>query len=207
MVAGKDVKFEFFFDVSSPWTYLAFHNIQPLCADLGVDIIWRPFLVGGVFNTINPSVYNNRENPVPAKAAYSRKDLQDWARLSGITINWPSIFPINSVRAMRACFYADEQGVLVPFATKCFEAYWGRDEDINDTKVLAHISHDVGLDPGTVQAIITTSPYKDRLRDTTQELMDRGGFGSPTMFINDTDMYFGNDRLPLVHAALKKLVG
>ena len=60
---------EFFFDCSSPWTYLAFHNIQPMAAELGVAIAWRPILVGGIFNTVNPSVYASRENPVPAKAA------------------------------------------------------------------------------------------------------------------------------------------
>ena len=68
---------EFFFDCSSPWTYLAFHNIQPLAAGLGAGIRWRPILVGGVFNSVNPSVYAARDNPVPAKQAYQLKDMQD----------------------------------------------------------------------------------------------------------------------------------
>ncbi|MFN9926216.1 MAG: DsbA family protein, partial [Phenylobacterium sp.] len=67
---------EMFFDCSSPWTYLAFHNIQPMAAELGVPIRWRPFMVGGVFNTVNPSVYEGRKAPVPLKARYSGKDLQ-----------------------------------------------------------------------------------------------------------------------------------
>ena len=75
---------EFFFDCSSPWTYLAFHNIQPMATEFGAQIAWRPILVGGIFNTINPSVYASREHPVPAKARYSGKDLQDWARLAGL---------------------------------------------------------------------------------------------------------------------------
>jgi len=75
---------EFFFDCSSPWTYLAFHNIQPLAAEFGEEIVWKPILVGGVFNAVNPSVYASREKPVPAKAAYMLKDLQDWAREAGI---------------------------------------------------------------------------------------------------------------------------
>src|SRR6185437_13981286 len=77
---------EFFFDCSSPWTYLAFHNIQPLAAEFGVEIAWRPILVGGIFNTINPSVYEGREAPVPLKARYMKKDLADWARSAGIAI-------------------------------------------------------------------------------------------------------------------------
>ena len=67
---------EFFFDCSSPWTYLAFHNIQPLAKEFGEEISWRPILVGGIFNTINPSVYASREKPVEAKVAYQKKDMR-----------------------------------------------------------------------------------------------------------------------------------
>ena len=74
---------EFFFDCSSPWTYLAFHNIQPLAKEFGEEISWRPILVGGIFNTINPSVYASREKPVPLKQRYMLKDLGDWARSAG----------------------------------------------------------------------------------------------------------------------------
>src|ERR1700677_114556 len=82
---GNAIMIEFFFDCSSPWTYLAFHNIQPLAKEFGEEISWRPILVGGIFNTINPSVYARRENPVPAKIAYDKKDIADWARVSGLT--------------------------------------------------------------------------------------------------------------------------
>jgi 2-hydroxychromene-2-carboxylate isomerase len=74
---------EFFFDCSSPWTYLAFHNIQSLAAELNEPIQWRPVLVGGIFNAVNPSVYAQRDKPVPAKAAYMLKDMQDWAHEAG----------------------------------------------------------------------------------------------------------------------------
>ena len=79
---------EFFFDCSSPWTYLAFHNIQLLAKELGVEINWRPILVGGIFNTVNPSVYASRETPVPLKARYMKKDLADWARSAGLPRIW-----------------------------------------------------------------------------------------------------------------------
>ena len=95
---------EFFFDCSSPWTYLAFHNIQPLAKEFGEEISWRPILVGGIFNTINPSVYATREHPVPAKLAYQKKDMADWARSAGLAIKMrPTVFPVNSVKAMRGC--------------------------------------------------------------------------------------------------------
>src|SRR3977135_3400385 len=97
----SDEMIEFFFDCSSPWTYLAFHNIQPLARELDVAIAWRPVLLGGIFNAVNPSVYEFRESGVPAKHAYLRKDLQDWARQAELRILFPpSVFPVNSVKAM-----------------------------------------------------------------------------------------------------------
>jgi 2-hydroxychromene-2-carboxylate isomerase len=108
---------EFFFDCSSPWTYLAFHNIQPMATQLNVEIVWRPILVGGdrICNSI---------------------EVDSRALLDGIV----------------------EQRI------------------------------------------------KDKLRANTEELIRRGGFGSPTMFVG-TDMYFGNDRLTLVRDAVQRLRG
>ena len=195
---------ECFFDCSSPWTYLGFHNIQPMAADLGVDITWRPILVGGLFNTINPSVYASRENPVPAKQTYMHKDLQDWARYSGINIRWPmSIFPINSVKAMRGCIAADRQGKLVSYARGVFEAYWGLDKDITQDNLLAKIALAAGLDPNKIGTAIGSDKIKAELKANGEDLAQRGGYGSPTFFVNGNDMYFGNDRIPLIHSSLK----
>jgi len=196
---------EFFFDCSSPWTYLAFHNIQPMAAELAVEIAWRPILVGGVFNAVNPSVYAARENPVLAKTAYMRKDLDDWARAAGLMIVFPPrIFPVNSVKAMRACALLQDDGKLVAFARAVFEAYWGENEDISQDAVLARTCARAGVDPRYLFAGLREQSIKDRLRTNTDELIGRGGFGSPTIFVDRTDMYFGNDRLPLVRAAVER---
>src|ERR1700694_2025281 len=121
---------EFFFDCSSPWTYLAFHNIQPLAKGFGVQITWRPLLVGGIFNTVNPSVYAQREAPVPLKARYHKKALADWARSAGLAIKMPpTVFPVNSVKAMRGCIWLGKD--MVPFARAVFAAYWGGNQDIS----------------------------------------------------------------------------
>ena len=197
-------KLEVFFDCSSPWSYLAFHNIQPVAAECGVAITWRPILVGGVFNTVNPNVYNSRDTPVPAKQAYSRKDLQDWARYSGLKIIRPTVFPVNSVKAMRICVALDGDPRLEPFARATFAAYWGDDQDISQVPVLTAICGKVGVDAVQIFAATDQQAVKDGLRNNTQELMDRSGYGSPTMFVNTTDMYFGNDRIPLIRAALRK---
>jgi 2-hydroxychromene-2-carboxylate isomerase len=194
---------EFFFDCSSPWTYLAFHNIQPMAADLGATIAWRPILVGGIFNSVNPSVYASREKPVPLKHAYSRKDMQDWARVAGLKIVMPpAVFPVNSVKAMRGCLLVEPQGKLVPFARAVFEAYWGDDQDISQDRVLGEICRKAGVDATAFFAGIADPAIKDKLKANTDEVIRRGGFGSPTIFVGGTDMYFGNDRLPLVRDAL-----
>ena len=221
---------EFFFDCSSPWTYLAFHNIQPLAADLNEPISWRPILVGGIFNSVNPSVYAMRENPVPAKRDYMLKDLQDWTRQANLKIVMPpKVFPVNSVKAMRGCIWLVQQDAagsesdslnapqnspsnsppksphsgtqMVKFAAAVFEAYWSREEDISQDAVLADICEATGINVRAFFDGIAQQSIKDQLKANTEEVIRRGGFGSPTMFVGD-DMYFGNDRLSLVRSAV-----
>jgi 2-hydroxychromene-2-carboxylate isomerase len=194
---------EFFFDCSSPWTYLAFHNIQPLAREFGQEISWRPILVGGIFNTVNPSVYASREKPVALKQRYMLKDLSDWARAAGLAIKMPpTVFPVNSVKAMRGCIFLAKD--MVPFARAVFEAYWGEDKDISQDAVLTDICRRVGIVPQKLLAAIGQQSIKDQLKANTEEAVARGGFGSPTIFLDKTDMYFGNDRLPLIRDALAR---
>ena len=194
---------ECFFDCSSPWTYLAFHNLQPLARELGTTVRWRPILVGGIFNTINPTVYASRERPVPQKQAYLKKDLGDWARRAGLAIRFPpSIFPVNSVKAMRGCIWLEPQGRLEDFARVVFEGYWGEDLDIAQDEVLATLARRVGIDPVPLLAGIADPAVKAQLKSNTEEVVRRGGFGSPTILVGGDDMYFGNDRLDLVRDAV-----
>ena len=203
---------EFFYDCSSPWTYFAFTRIMPMMDKLGLPIRWRPILVGGVFNAVNQQVYAAREamfanSDNKRRLDYYLKDMQDWAELCGVQARMPPGHPINSVKAMRGAFYAEEQGQLVPYCTAVFETYWGGDKpDISKDEVLGAICRQVGLDVEGFFNAITDQQYKDLLRHNTDELIARGGFGSPTIFINGDDMYFGNDRLPLVEFRLKELL-
>ncbi len=197
-------RLEFFFDCSSPWTYLAFTRIHAVVARTKAEIVWRPVLVGGVFNAVNREVYDRRANPEPRKASYYEKDLRDWARLAGIKIGKPPVFPVRAIAVMRCVIAADEVGRLVPFAHAAFETYWGKLEDISQPDVLTTIARDAGLDAEKLLARSESAEIKDRLRTNTDELIARSGFGSPTMFVEGSDMYFGNDRLPLVEAALAR---
>jgi 2-hydroxychromene-2-carboxylate isomerase len=196
---------EFFFDCSSPWTYLAFERIQPLATSHDIVVDWRPILVGGVFNAVNPSVYQSREHPDPAKTDHMAKDMQDWARYVGIKITWrPTVFPVNSVKAMRACIAAAEDGKQVALARAVFEAYWGGDQDISLDGVLRPLFLRAGLDADRMFQRIAGNEIKAALKANTDDLIARGGYGSPTIFVDKTDMYFGNDRMPLIEAALER---
>jgi 2-hydroxychromene-2-carboxylate isomerase len=196
---------EFFFDCSSPWTYLAFTRIQPVAARTGAEIVWRPILVGGVFNAVNRDVYERRANPDPRKAAYSAKDLKDWARLTGLKIVMPPpVFPVRATLAMRCTLAAQEEGKVVEFSRSCFASYWSDGQDISQPEVLSQVSAAAGLNADRILARAQDEAIKDRLRANTDEVIARGGFGSPTMFVNATDMYFGNDRMELVEAALSR---
>ncbi|MGP1353363.1 MAG: 2-hydroxychromene-2-carboxylate isomerase [Parasphingopyxis sp.] len=199
-------KIEFFFDLSSPWTYLAFHNIRPILDETGADITWRPFLVGGVFNAVNKSVYAAREDSKGPKARFFMKSLRDWAAWSNLPLNFPAPWhPVRSVHAMRACCaLEDDQDALVRFAEAAFAAYFDRQENLDEPDVLAAIADGIGMDGTALVAQTQDDAVKARLRANTDEVIDRGGFGSPSIFVNGSDMYFGNDQLPLVKRAIER---
>ena len=119
-------------------------------------------------------------------------------------IGKPTVFPVNSVKAMRGCFHAIDEGKVSAFARGCFEAYWRDDRDIAREDVLAEVVEAAGLDKQRFFAAIADPGLKQKLFDTTDELIERGGFGSPTFFLDRDDMYFGNDRLELIRAAVER---
>jgi 2-hydroxychromene-2-carboxylate isomerase len=199
-------RIEFFYDLSSPWTYLAFTNLFGVIERTGCCATLRPVLVGGVFNAVNPSVYAAREQTDNRKMAHSWKVLKDWAALAGVEMNFPSQYhPAKSVNAMRmACALADDMPALTEFTRAAFQSYFGREENLDDPDVLVAVANGVGLDGEELRQRATSDAVKALLRANTDELIARGGYGSPTLFVDQTDMYFGNDQLPLVEAALKR---
>lgn len=199
---------EFFYDCSSPWTYLAFARVIPLMEELELAIRWRPILVGGVFNAVNKRIYAVREDMFADKQRLTHyfKDMKNWSEFTGVKVEQPDVFPVNSVKAMRGAFFAQECGLIVQYSEALFKAYWGDNRDISDDEVLLSIVKSTGLDPKAFFEAIADQRFKNLLRSNTEELISRGGYGSPTMYVNGDDMYFGNDRLPLVEHRLKQLL-
>jgi len=190
-------KIDFYFDCSSPWTYLAFREIIAISQRNNTSIAWYPVLVGGVFNAVNRDIYEFRKNPNPLKAKYAMHDLRLWAKLRNIEFNWPKIFPVNSVHAMRSCIYAESEGKIEDFAEEVFSAYWTHQKDISSFRLLLEIAKRVGLSISEFEEYVTSEEAKRMLIRNTHELIDRGGFGSPTFFYNN-NIFFGNDRLHLL---------
>ena len=198
------VPVEFFFDLSSPWTWLAFHNFQSIAQRTGAAVTYRPFLVGGVFNAVNKSVYEGRADPKAPKMRFFLKSLNDWAAWSGLEMNFPSPHhPVKSVHAMRiCCALEDRQDDLVRFARAAFPAYFTHQRNLDDPDVLVAIANEAGLDDAGLRAASQTDAVKEKLRANTDLVIERGGFGSPSIFVAGDDMYFGNDQLPLVERAI-----
>ena len=177
-----------------------------MAAELNTPVVWRPILVGGIFNAVNRSMYEARENFDSPKMRYMRKDMMDSAREAELPLHFPpTVFPVNSVKAMRGCLWIAEDAAaraqLLPFIEATFAAYFLHDQDISQDAVLAAICAQTGIDPAAFAAGITRADIKEKLKANTDEAIARGLFGSPTCFVGD-DMYFGNDRLGRVRAAV-----
>ena len=193
-------KIEFFFDLSSPWTRLAFKNIRSCLDRLDYAITWRPFLVGGVFNAVNQAVYESRKPENAARLKRSFDWLMEWAELADVRMNFPSEHhPLKSIAPMRmCCSLEDEQETLERFAAAAFEAYFGDQRNLDDIAECTAVADSIGLDGAALAEKAVTQEIKDRLRANTEEAIERGAFGSPTIFVAGEHMYFGNDQLPLV---------
>jgi len=234
----KGVTVEFYFDVTSPWTYMAFSRIREVCWRHGAKLVLKPFIVGGVFNVVNKDLYAMRDkmmakavdnNPAPKKRnpkeIYFEQNQTEWADYMGLDIKkLPERFkaltvkglpghPIKSVEMIRGCIVAMDDGKLEQYAFACFDAYWGTLRDTSDEAVVKQCCIEGGLSitPDQFWERIQDQDVKERLRMYTDEVIHRGGFGSPTIFINAEGfkerMFFGNDNMELIEANILRAQG
>ena len=190
---------EFFFDVGSPASYLAWARLPAICRRARASLIYRPMLLGGVFQATG----NSSPVTVAAKGRYVMLDLQRHAQRDGVTLNPNPHFPINTLVLMRAT-----AGVQLrlperfpAFVDSLFAAIWIDGVNLNDAVVTAQVLTAAGFDPAQVMALAADAEVKAALRATTTEAIARGAFGAPTMFVGE-QMFFGQDRLEWVSAAL-----
>jgi 2-hydroxychromene-2-carboxylate isomerase len=181
---------EFFYDIASPYSYLAAALVPRL--EEHATVQWRPFLIGGVFKACG----NVMPASNPAKGQYMFQDLKRLAAYYQLPFTFPSRFPMNSLQAMR-CLTAAPVEQRPALTMALFEAYWSQDADLSDAAVLGGI---VGAD---VLARASDDAVKAELKATTEEAAQRGAFGAPTLFVGK-DMYFGEDRIFLIEHALRQ---
>jgi len=194
-------KIEFYYDFSSPYTYIASTRIEKICEDNGAELEWKPFLLGGVFNEIGsiPAVQ------IDNKFRYLRQDFEESASYYGADFNFPELFPLNSVRSMRGAFAALEQNKLVEYNHEMFRLYWTEGIDLSKAEILGEAVSKIGIDPEWFVNRIAEQEIKDKLREETNIAVERGVFGAPTMFV-DEKMFWGNDRLDFLDRYLKEQI-
>ncbi len=189
---------EFFFDVGSPASYLAWTQAPGLCRRTGATLRYRPMLLGGVFKATG----NASPAAVPAKGRYSGQDMQRFARRYGVTLTMNPHFPVNTLMAMRLAAAAVDSDQRDTVLAALFEGLWLRERDLSDIDVLGKTLTDAGLDAAHWAALAQDQTVKDRLKATTEEAVERGVFGAPTFFVGE-EMFFGQDRLDFVEEALR----
>jgi 2-hydroxychromene-2-carboxylate isomerase len=206
-VLEKKPAVEFFFDTSCPWSYLALERVREAAIRTGARVVYRPVLVDDVLRLANPGYPEDRSDPVPARARHQAKDLADWAHYCGLTLRRPNPWPLRAEWAQRGAVVAAESaGRTAAYLRTVFAALFADNRDISDLVVVEALATEAGLDAIRFAAGIRDAATRLQVERNGVELVERGGFGTPTLLVGD-DLYFGNDRLPLVEAALARQAG
>ena len=193
---------EVFYDYASPFAYLGASQVEALAKRTGCKVVWKPFLLGGLFKAIGQV-----DVPIQAfsevKRAYTMRDMERWAAHWNVPFRFPSHFPMRSVAALRFTLTMPES-VRILFQHDVFEAAWANDEDIASREVLMHIAarHVDERTLAEVSAKASSESIKTALRDATAEAEARGVFGAPTFIVDGAQLYWGQDRLGLVERAV-----
>jgi 2-hydroxychromene-2-carboxylate isomerase len=187
---------EFFYDFTSPYSYLASTRVEDLARRTGAVLRYRPFFLGAVLKLTG----NKSPIDTPAKGRHMLLDLERWAKRLGVPFRWPPVFPVPSLLALRCALGAERQGKLAPFTHRVFRAIWAESREIGAPEAVAALASELGLDGA---ALVAAAPgEKEPLTRQTQEAVDRGAFGAPTFFLGE-QMWVGNDRLDFVEEALR----
>jgi len=190
---------EFFYDFGSPYSYLASLQIEELVKKHDAVLAWRPFLLGGVFkslNTVPPAMTSNN------KARFMLQDLKRFAAQLEAPFEMNPLFPQNTLLAMRLAVAAEERGHQVPLARVLFKGMWAEGKDLSDPAYLREQLKRISAPPSLLERA-AAGHVKDRLRSNTEEAITRGAFGAPTFFVGD-DLFFGNDRFDFLEDRLRR---
>jgi 2-hydroxychromene-2-carboxylate isomerase len=193
--------FEFWFDFGSTASYLAWTQLPALEAATGATAVFKPMLLGGVFQaTGNQSPAN-----IPAKGKYIFADFSRFAKRYGVEFNMNPWFPVNTLLLMRGAIALQMKGDprFKDYCRAVFNAIWVTSLNMNDTAVASQALVRAGFDATALIALASEQATKDALKAATQTAVERGVFGAPTFFVGD-QMFWGQDRMDFVKEALQK---
>ena len=190
---------EFYFDLGSPATYLAYTQLPKICAQTDTQLIYLPLLLGGVFKATG----NASPATVPAKGRYMFQDLDRYAKRYGVPLKFNPHFPINTLMLMRAVtgMQLRQPERFAAFIECLFKALWVDGRSLDEPATVVAVLSENGFDPQEVLALTADEEVKALLKDNTERAVQRGVFGAPSMFV-DNQLYFGQDRLDFVLEAL-----
>ncbi len=190
---------DFYFDVGSPTAYLAWQRLRQLREQYALEIHFKPILLGGVFKaTENQSPVAN-----PAKGAYmATQDMPRFAARYGVPLSFNPHFPVNTLNLQRGAIAAQRAGCLEEYLAAIYPAMWVDARDMGDAEVVHGVLEAAGLDAEALLAATQDPEVKAALISNTEEVVSRGAFGAPTMYIGE-EMFFGQDRLDFVEERLK----
>ena len=188
---------EMFFDLSSPYSYLASTQVEQVARRAGATFEAKPFVLGVVFQATG----NRLPAAVAAKAAWMLNDLRAWARDYAVPFRLNDCFPFNAMKAHRLIL-AVEEAARWRVIQRCFRAFWSENADLADDAVLARLLRECGLEAEKLLPRVEEADIKLALRANTDDAIARGAFGAPTFFVGG-ELFVGNDRLPFVERAAR----
>jgi len=188
----------FCFDFGSPYSYLAYKNLNSI-TETGAIVDLKPVLVGGIFKSTD----NRPPLAIPKKFAYLAKDMARWSSSIGVEIKMNPYFPIITVPHMRGAILAKKLNLLEIYTKKMFDAIWVKAQNLNDQMIMSDVAIDSGIDGNDFAEGIMSEEIKEGLRTNTQYALDNGAFGVPTFYFNN-EMYWGIDSMKFLAEDINK---
>ena len=192
---------DFYFDYGCPWAYLGFHRLRESAMRVGAEIVYKPLNLKQVTEYLG-----HQHQDSPARQNHEPKDLAAWADFCGLALKPEVHWPVDTQIAARGALLAMQQGSMPAYSQAVFSAIYVAGEDVADAGTVAALFRGAGMESDKLEVELEDGSLDQGLSDNARELVERGGFGVPTMFVGD-QMFFGNDRMPLVEFALGQTSG
>ena len=180
---------DFYFDVISPYSYIAHKKIQKINENQKVTFNYKPILLGGLHNLagINAPAFNKY------KIKNMQSDCELVSKKNDISFKWNLKFPINSLSIMRG-YISVKDNQKDEYLDKFFNAYWRDNVDLSSEKEFSKLLKILEIDNEFFFDKIKQQSTKDELKELTNNAFDKEVFGAPTFIVNNK-IFWGQDRL------------